>query len=560
MDWQWGKRSEMRFLPIVERELRVASRRGGTYWNRTLAGLLAVILCGFLVLEAAQSAPGEAGQVLFHALSVVFGLFSLLAGIRYTADSLSQEKRDGTLGLLFLTDLKGYDVVLGKLAGTSVHGVSGLLAILPVLVVPVLLGGVTFGECARMVLVLVNAMVFSLAAGLLASAVSRQARKAMLATFLLVMLVHAGLPGLGAYAEQKQWISHSFWISLPSLGFAYLRSSDLSYQAQPGLYWASVASTHGLTWLFLAGASGLVRHSWQDRPTDAPRSGWREAWRRRVYGTEESARAFRRRSLEENPCLWLGVRHRLRPLVIWGVLGWIGLGWVGGWVKWGRDWREIEVLVLVMYLMHLGLKLLMASESCQRLGPERRDGTLELLLSTPLTIREILSGQMLVLRRQFGGPVLLVLGLDLLVLMAGWLHPGAWSPQGWLWFGAVGIGTFLADMYTLAWVGLWVGLTARQGSRATGATVARVLVLPWLVWVGVMVLLETGRGVSAGMVEGGFYLTLWVAIALINNALFLVWSRVRLGRDLRTLASERYGGGGLSWWFRADSSSASGPG
>jgi hypothetical protein len=105
-----------------------------------------------------------------------------------------------------------------------------------------------------------------------------------------------------------------------------------------------------------------------------------------------------------------------------------------------------------------------------------------------------------------------------------------------------------------------VGLTARQGSRATGATVARVLVLPWLVWVGVMVLLETGRGVSAGMVEGGFYLTLWVAIALINNALFLVWSRVRLGRDLRTLASERYGGGGLSWWFRADSSSASGPG
>ena len=29
-----------------------------------------------------------------------------------TADALSSEKRNGTLGLLFLTDLKGYDIVL----------------------------------------------------------------------------------------------------------------------------------------------------------------------------------------------------------------------------------------------------------------------------------------------------------------------------------------------------------------------------------------------------------------------------------------------------------------
>ena len=35
-----------------------------------------------------------------------------LCAMRNTADSLSAEKREGTLGLLFLTDLRGYDVVL----------------------------------------------------------------------------------------------------------------------------------------------------------------------------------------------------------------------------------------------------------------------------------------------------------------------------------------------------------------------------------------------------------------------------------------------------------------
>jgi ABC-type Na+ efflux pump permease subunit len=540
----------MRFLPIVERELRAASRRRGTYWHRTLAGSVAVLICGFLLMEAGQSAPGQIGQVTFHSLAVVFGLFSLVAGVRYTADSLSGEKREGTLGLLFLTDLKGYDVVLGKLAGTSIHAASGLLAIMPVLALPLLMGGVSLGECSRVVLVLLNAMIFSLSAGLLASALSWQARRAMSLTLLLVLLVHAGLPALDMYLVHTQWVPATSWVTLPSVGFAYLRSGDLLYQAQPELYWASVASTHGLTWLFLVAAGGIVRRGWQDRPDGTIASALVRRWRRVLEGSEESVRGFRRSSLEVNPCLWLGARHRLRPLVIWGILAVIGLGWMGGWLKWGDDWREMEVLVITLFLMHLGLKLAMASEACQRLGPERRNGTLELLLSTPLTVSEILRGQILVLRRQFGGPVLVVLALDLLVLMSGWFNPGGWTSSGWLWFGVVGITTFLADMYTLAWVGLWVGLTARHGNRAAGAAVARVLVLPWLVWIGILLLVELGSRGPGGTGSGASYLTLWFLIALANNAVFLVWSRVRLKREVRTVASEQYGGRLSPWWLQ----------
>src|SRR5580698_5628155 len=105
----------MTFLPIVERELRVAARRRGTYGMRTkIAGAATLAFAGCFV--ASEVAPSMTlGKTLFQGLSWLCLCYCLTAGRLMTADCLSREKRDGTLGLLFLTDLKGYDVVLGKL-------------------------------------------------------------------------------------------------------------------------------------------------------------------------------------------------------------------------------------------------------------------------------------------------------------------------------------------------------------------------------------------------------------------------------------------------------------
>src|SRR5438552_16331975 len=143
--------------------------------------------------------PLVVAQVLFGLLTGAAVLYCLLSGVRATADCLSEEKREGTLGLLFLTDLKGYDVVLGKLAATSLNAFYGLIAIFPVLAIPLLLGGVSIGEFWRMTVVLANALFFSLAAGIFVSAMSRGARKAMAGTFLLILLINGGLPGLGGW-------------------------------------------------------------------------------------------------------------------------------------------------------------------------------------------------------------------------------------------------------------------------------------------------------------------------------------------------------------------------
>src|SRR4051794_2588984 len=98
----------MTFLPIVARELRVAARRRGTFWTRAIVATLAIASGTFLYLANIEAPPQNIGQRIFFGLMVLAMFFCLFAGRQSTADCLSEEKRQGTLGLLFLTDLKGY--------------------------------------------------------------------------------------------------------------------------------------------------------------------------------------------------------------------------------------------------------------------------------------------------------------------------------------------------------------------------------------------------------------------------------------------------------------------
>src|SRR6266704_2995017 len=180
-----GAAFSMTFLPIVERELRVAARRKNTFWTRMAVALGAVLIAGWALLTTRfLPVPVNAGTMLFSSLSGLAFVYCLLGGILKTTDCLSEEKREGTLGLLFLTDLSGHDVVLGKMAATSLNWSYGLLAAFPILATSLLLGGVTVGEFWRTILALVNLLFVALAAGMFVSSISRHERKAVVGTVL----------------------------------------------------------------------------------------------------------------------------------------------------------------------------------------------------------------------------------------------------------------------------------------------------------------------------------------------------------------------------------------
>src|SRR3954471_4305967 len=166
----------MTFLPIVERELRVAARKRNTFWLRLIAAMVAFVICagGLAVMESGWfRASSGVGRGLFAVLSWLTFAAALVAGLFFTSDCLSQEKREGTVGFLFLTDLRGYDVVLGKLATSSLRCFYALLAVLPILATTLLMGGVTVAQFWMTVLALINALLVSLAAGMFISSISR---------------------------------------------------------------------------------------------------------------------------------------------------------------------------------------------------------------------------------------------------------------------------------------------------------------------------------------------------------------------------------------------------
>src|SRR5260370_32261132 len=237
----------MIFLPIVARELRVAAPRRSTYWVRTAAGLSVVLIGTWFFLVMQQEPPQTIALTLFGILTGGAVLYCLLSGGWCTADCLSEEKREGTLGLLFLTDLKGYDVVLGKLAASSLNAIYGALAVVPMLAIPCLLGGVTLGEVGRMALVAINALFFSLAMGMCFAAMSRSALKAVVITLLLLFLFSAMAPACGFWlAHFRRTRGLEKHLLMLSPWFSFYAAFDQNYKTAAKEFWDSLLTIHAL--------------------------------------------------------------------------------------------------------------------------------------------------------------------------------------------------------------------------------------------------------------------------------------------------------------------------
>src|SRR4051794_28693414 len=102
-------------LPIAERELRVAARTPRTYHARMAGGFIfGLITVWFFWLFRKAFAAGMVPAQTYQFISSLALMTCLFSG-NATADAISSEKRNGTLGLLFLTDLKGIDIIAGKL-------------------------------------------------------------------------------------------------------------------------------------------------------------------------------------------------------------------------------------------------------------------------------------------------------------------------------------------------------------------------------------------------------------------------------------------------------------
>jgi ABC-type Na+ efflux pump permease subunit len=531
----------MTFLPIVERELRVAARRRGTWLWRCVAALVVIFLGSWMFFVMQYQQPAALSKGLFGLLGAMAVLFAAVSGTQFTADSLSSEKREGTLGLLFLTDLKGFDVVLGKLAATSLNGFYGLLAILPLLSIPLLIGGVAAGEFWRMSLLAVNTLLMSLALGMMVSSIGRSARNCAGITLLGLFVLSLLLPFIGwRISEELGWSDAVFWFSLSSPAFAFPQVFDSAYGLMPYKFWSYMGCIHALTWIFLGAASLIAPRSWQDR-SETPSHPWQRKWIEWKYGKSAARAQLRRRMLDVNPFYWVASRLRFKSALVWAVLvGMIG-AWILGALKYKDDWFSEPVYVLSFLALNLVIKSWFATESTRPLSEDKQRGALELLLSTPLTVRQIMDGQRLALQRQFLGPLIVILGLQGMLTLAA---AGAGSSdQGfWLTLGLASMAMLFTDIVAIYFVGLWASIRAPNPQVASSATMFGILVLPWIIFALCIMFLVMSTMSYSSQPEPTwqFLLGLWFCIGIFVNLLLSLISRERFLERFRELAASRF--------------------
>ena len=483
----------MTFLPIIERELRVRGRRRETYWLRcsvVLAGALGCLpqlLWSGLIGTGATVGPG-----LLTGLVIAAFLLCCVACL-LTADVISAERREGTLGLLLLTHVGGFDILIGKLCSAGLTGLCALVAFLPLLMLPVLAGGVTGYEAFRMSLVLTDTLFLALAAGLWASARGCDWFKTACTALLVVTISLLGPGLLELTLGRSLGLGRSFWLLSPLS--ALIGAGDSTFSTSPGRYWTSLALVQATAWALIFSSGFRLQRAWQEEQGEAlvpepepvgeataqADGPWLSCtWTPPVLRLEGEGAAepgsaqSRPLGRDGNPIDWLLNRQSGTRAILWAgallSLAFHGLPGMSSRFL-GTRWYWMAALPLNL-TERLVAGALFAWAASRFLVEAWRTGELELLLTTPFGIRQLVTAQWRTLKRLLRWPMLVMLAPACLTLIFAaatkqyWLGPtSSLFRLHYVVSELLYCANLFMGMGALCWMGLWFGLQAVGQSR-----------------------------------------------------------------------------------------------
>lgn len=192
-------------LPVLAKELTEQAARRRTYVIRTIyalllfavAGLQIVSLVGYITRDPLQ-VLGQGGQLFSFLVGLQFiGIYLFMPAL--VCGVVTAEKERNSLGLLFLTRLGPWTILIEKLASRLVPMFTFLLLSLPVLAFAYALGGISLRSLWLAVWYLVITVLQVGALGLACSAYFRTTPSALIACYLLGMTMYFAPPILQAF-------------------------------------------------------------------------------------------------------------------------------------------------------------------------------------------------------------------------------------------------------------------------------------------------------------------------------------------------------------------------
>ena len=411
--------------PVFIYESLIFARRRQAYAGRVLFVL--AMLAGLWILwwsnldtpgpgQPPGSRPGtlqalsRAGSSFFYALASIQLSIMLLVAPAATAGALCQDRARGVLAQLAATDLSDSEIVLGKLCSRLAPTLALLACALPVASLAALLGGVDGAALVGLfvvsaaVAVLGSALAISISVELVKTDEVVMAVLAITACWLLSLPLWGGMSRAYGLPPPPPWFHATNPFVLVYAPYATPRRFGLIEvaifaAAALAISAGLLATTIARLRRFVLPAEVAGRRTRKLR-IRAPRLPWiREKvaairqWRERLPGP----------SLDGNPVLWREW-HRARPSrmarIIW-TLYWLGsvastaLGIQNVFV-YGIDSTTGGFMIHVTLVLQAVLGLMVLSvQAPTALGEERLRGTLDLLMTAPISTRAILWGKWL---------------------------------------------------------------------------------------------------------------------------------------------------------------------
>lgn len=408
--------------PIAVRLVQGGSRRPRHFYIRTMyLGVLIATLLWSLLVKASGTLPmrdlAAAGASSFTFVAYLqIGLICLIAPV-FMAGAIAQEANPKTWDILLTTPLSAAEIVLGNLFGRLFFILALLFASLPLFALTQLFGGVPGTSIFMSYLIAACA---ALLVGTLAIALSVSrlvGKRAVFAfyvgvvsylaiTFGIDLVVGGGnvtwMTGINPFLALNALLEPTKYNYKPPDGVsvANLRGLNALFLLTPVKAWCYLSIAISLVLMVvstitvrLGGIAGLGGAS--------GRGG--VPWFRRVFGLAAKGADHRPpKAVWHNPIAWREAAARNatfgKMVARWSFIGigaLFGLGVVLYFHNGTMTPDVFRTVLLATVLGELGVITLIAvNMSASAVAREREDGTLDLLLTTPLTAGAYLSGKL----------------------------------------------------------------------------------------------------------------------------------------------------------------------
>jgi hypothetical protein len=461
-----------------------------------------------------------AGRFVYAAILIVT-LIEISRTGQIASHFFAEERRNNTLGLLFSTGITATEVLVGKLAALLIIPLSRLITIIPCLMVLPLMHAVTADVCIATFVTFLVLLLLSIGVNLFSSLVFEEHSSARtFADIFIIVLVAIGptIDFLNRYftgtSLDRLWLCFSPAYA-PWLLFHQAPQHQLHY------IYLSNFLTGAITVILFAASAVLVARIWRDQTTGARFSQFK------IFSAFKQSRTRASRVLlESNPYQWLVERDFQPMLLSCLTLGAIAIIWLLGLWHFELAWLVPLNFWATLLLVGSVVRWMSSYIAAKQIGRDRTSGGLELLLTSPLSIRDIIIGQENALRRYIRPLFWLTGALHILFFVLGLLfHP--MPRQALINYTLISI--FVAILgpwfnFKQHWTAFWISLNTGRPGYALRKNL-------WensaYFTIGLQLFLNRDR--IGSMPSGSFGETIFVAI--VSGVVVLCYIFIKMGWD-----------------------------